>query len=77
MCNFHNIIHAIFDFRAEIVRYYQFLKRYDPIYHDSRPHAEATLLYPPAPRCTGANWGPLPRSGNREGNYSTDRCFSR
>ena len=32
--------------RAEIVRYYQFLKRYDPIYHDSRPHAEATLLYP-------------------------------
>jgi hypothetical protein len=32
--------------RAEIVRYYQFMKRYDEIYRANRPHAEAVLLYP-------------------------------
>jgi hypothetical protein len=32
--------------RREIVRYYQFLKRYDSLYHANRPYAEAVLLYP-------------------------------
>lgn len=32
--------------RREIVRYYQFLKRYDEIYRGNRPHAEAVLLFP-------------------------------
>jgi hypothetical protein len=31
---------------AEIVRYYQFLARHDPIYRGNRPHAEVTLLFP-------------------------------
>jgi hypothetical protein len=34
--------------RAEIVRYYQFLKRHDDLFRASRPHAEAVLLYPRA-----------------------------
>lgn len=32
--------------REVIVRYYQFLKRYDDIYRGSRSHAEVALLYP-------------------------------
>ena len=32
--------------RKEIVRYYQFLKRYDAIYRANRSHAEVALLYP-------------------------------
>jgi hypothetical protein len=32
--------------RAEIVRYYQFLKRHDAAYHANAPHAEAVLIYP-------------------------------
>ncbi|MGK0189923.1 MAG: hypothetical protein ACI9R3_005742 [Verrucomicrobiales bacterium] len=32
--------------RAEIVRYYQFLKRYDMLYRGNRPYAEAALLFP-------------------------------
>src|SRR6185295_19269161 len=32
--------------RAEIVRYYQFIRRHDAIFHANRPHAEALLLYP-------------------------------
>ena len=32
--------------RQEIVRYYQFLKRYDAIYRANRPHAEMVLLFP-------------------------------
>ncbi len=32
--------------REEIVRYYQFLKRYDDLYRANRSHAEAVLLYP-------------------------------
>jgi hypothetical protein len=32
--------------RAEIVRYYQFLRRQDPIYRANRPHAEVALLFP-------------------------------
>lgn len=32
--------------REEIVRYYQFLKRYDAVYRGNRPHAEALLLFP-------------------------------
>jgi hypothetical protein len=32
--------------REEIVRYYQFLKRYDDLYHANRSHAEVVLLYP-------------------------------
>lgn len=32
--------------REEIVRYYQFLKRYDELYHANRSHAEVVLLYP-------------------------------
>ncbi len=32
--------------RAEIVRYYQFLKRHDALYRANRPHAEAVLAYP-------------------------------
>jgi hypothetical protein len=32
--------------RAEIVRYYQFLKRYDEIYRANRPHAEVALIFP-------------------------------
>ncbi len=32
--------------RAEIARYYQFMKRYDTIYHANRPHAEVALLFP-------------------------------
>jgi hypothetical protein len=32
--------------REEIVRYYQFLKRYDELYRANRSHAEAVLLYP-------------------------------
>src|SRR5262245_13739370 len=34
--------------RDEIVRYYQFLKRYDDLYRANRPHGEAVLLYPRA-----------------------------
>jgi hypothetical protein len=32
--------------RAELVRYYRFLERYDSLYHANRSHAEALLLYP-------------------------------
>ncbi|MBP90969.1 MAG: hypothetical protein CMJ64_30390 [Planctomycetaceae bacterium] len=32
--------------RQEIVRYYQFLKRYDEVYRANRSHAEVALLYP-------------------------------
>lgn len=32
--------------RAEIVRYYQFLKQHDDLYHGNRSHAEALLLFP-------------------------------
>lgn len=32
--------------RQEIVRYYQFLKRYDEIYRANRQHAEVALVYP-------------------------------
>jgi hypothetical protein len=32
--------------RAEIVRYYQFLRRHDQIYRGNRPHAEFSLLFP-------------------------------
>lgn len=32
--------------RAEIVRYYRFLKRYDMLYRGNRPYAEAALLFP-------------------------------
>lgn len=32
--------------RAEIARYYQFMKRYDELYRGNRPYAEAALLYP-------------------------------
>jgi hypothetical protein len=32
--------------REEIVRYYQFLKRYDEIYRGNRSHAEVALLFP-------------------------------
>lgn len=32
--------------REEIVRYYQFLKRYNAVYRGNRPHSEALLLYP-------------------------------
>lgn len=32
--------------RAELVRYYGFLRRYDSLYHANRPHAEALLLFP-------------------------------
>jgi hypothetical protein len=32
--------------RQEIVRYYQFLKRHDPLFRGNRPHAEAVLLFP-------------------------------
>jgi hypothetical protein len=32
--------------RAEIVRYYQFLRRHDRIYRGNRPHAEVALLFP-------------------------------
>ena len=32
--------------RAEIVRYYQFLKRYDTAFRGNRPHSEAVLLFP-------------------------------
>ena len=32
--------------RAEIVRYYQFLRRNDPIYRGNLPHAEVALLFP-------------------------------
>ncbi len=32
--------------RAEIVRYYGFLKRHDALYRASRPHAEVALLFP-------------------------------
>src|SRR6185436_339189 len=32
--------------RAEIVRYYQFLRRHDPLYRANRPHAEVALLFP-------------------------------
>jgi len=32
--------------RAEIARYYQFMKRYDNLYRANRPHAEVVLLYP-------------------------------
>ena len=34
------------DARREIVRYYQFLKRYDDLYHANQPHSEVLLLYP-------------------------------
>lgn len=32
--------------RREIVRYYQFLRRYEDVYHAARPHSEVLLLYP-------------------------------
>ncbi len=32
--------------RAELVRYYGFLRRHDHLYHANRPHAEALLLFP-------------------------------
>ncbi|HEX5102725.1 MAG TPA: hypothetical protein VFV87_02880 [Pirellulaceae bacterium] len=32
--------------RTEIVRYYQFLKRYEEIFRGNRSHAEAVLVYP-------------------------------
>ncbi len=32
--------------RAEIVRYYQFLRRHDAIYRGNRPHSEVALLFP-------------------------------
>jgi hypothetical protein len=32
--------------RETIVQYYQFLKRYDAVYHANRPHAEVLLLFP-------------------------------
>ena len=32
--------------RAELVRYYQFLKRYDDVYRANRPYGEAVLLHP-------------------------------
>ena len=32
--------------RKEIVRYYQFMKRYDVLYKGNRPYSEAVLLYP-------------------------------
>ncbi|MEZ0267954.1 MAG: hypothetical protein ACAI43_24785 [Phycisphaerae bacterium] len=32
--------------RAEIVRYYRFMEKYDGVYRANRPHAEALLLYP-------------------------------
>jgi hypothetical protein len=32
--------------RAEIVRYYRFLARHDPLYRANRPHAEVALLFP-------------------------------
>lgn len=32
--------------RAEIVRYYQFLKRHDQLYRANKSHAEVALLYP-------------------------------
>jgi hypothetical protein len=32
--------------RTEIVRYYQFLKRYDEIFRGNKSHADAVLLYP-------------------------------
>lgn len=32
--------------RREIVRYYQFLKRLDPIYRGNLPHSEVALLFP-------------------------------
>lgn len=32
--------------RQEIVRYYQFMKRYDEIYRGNKSHADAVLLYP-------------------------------
>jgi len=32
--------------RAELVRYFQFLKRYDEVYHANQPYGEAVLLHP-------------------------------
>jgi hypothetical protein len=32
--------------RKEIVRYYNFLEKYDAVYKNSRPHAEVLLLFP-------------------------------
>ncbi len=32
--------------RREIVRYYQFLKRYNTLFHQNRSHAEVVLLFP-------------------------------
>lgn len=32
--------------RKEIVRYYNFLEKYDDVYHANRPHAEVLLLFP-------------------------------
>jgi hypothetical protein len=32
--------------RKEIVRYYQFLKRYDDLYRANRPYAEVVLIFP-------------------------------
>jgi len=32
--------------RAEIVRYYRFMKQYDDIFRANRPHGETLLLYP-------------------------------
>ena len=53
--------------RAEIVRYYQFMRRHDELYHADRPYAEAVLLYPRA-AVHGGDVGPVARFrevGNR------------
>ncbi len=39
--------------RREIVRYYQFLKRYDMIYRANFPHAEVALIFPRGRRAPG------------------------
>jgi hypothetical protein len=44
--------------RQEMVRYYQFLKRYDALHKANRPHAEVLLLYPRSQIHQG-NLGPL------------------
>jgi hypothetical protein len=40
--------------RPEIVRYYQFMKRYDEIFRGNKSHAEAVLLYPRAAVAAGS-----------------------
>jgi hypothetical protein len=49
--------------RAEIVRYYQFLKRYDALHRGNRSHAEVLLVYP--------------RSDVQEGNLAPIDAFRR